>query len=281
MTDYASSDWPSLPPLSSLVNAVHCIEALELMRMLPSESVDCVVTSPPYDNLRTYNGYSFDFEPIARETYRVLKPGGVCVWVVGDETSNFSESLTSFEQAIYFRKVVGFNLLDTMIYMKENYAPAYPSLCRYANQFEYMFVFSKGKPKVFNPIQKPKKQSSLDRYKYGNMHFTNRDGSKKVKDVIAPGTQKNASNVWSYPVGFKNIGHPAVFPFDLAYDHIKSWTNEGDLVLDYFGGSGTSADAARELGRNYITGDVSADYCDLMRKRLAQPYTPLFPALAG
>ena len=118
---------------------------MKTMARMPDNFIDLTVTSPPYDNLRTYKGYDFDFESIANELYRVTKKGGVIVWVVGDATKNFNETGSSFNQALYFKKI-GFSLLDTMIYYKQNYAPAYPTLRRYANQFEYMFVFSKGRP---------------------------------------------------------------------------------------------------------------------------------------
>ena len=140
--------------------------------MLDDNSVDLTVTSPPYDNLRTYNGFSWDFEGIAKELYRITKDGGLIVWVVGDNTTNFCESLSSFKQALYFVEDCGFNLLDTMIYYKQNYAPAYPNLKRYANQFEYMFIFSKGKPKTFNPIQKPKVRNKEEK-----VAFRQQDGS--------------------------------------------------------------------------------------------------------
>jgi DNA modification methylase len=260
------------------VNSVVNVDALELLRGLPDESVDLIVTSPPYDNLRAYNGYSFEFEPIAHESYRVLKPGGVLVWVVGDSTVDFSETFTSLRQALYFRDHIGFNALDTMIYEKENYAPMYPGTRRYANQFEYMFVFSKGKPSTFNPIQKPIASSTKARRNYATS-FIRQDGTRTTKDNTRNNRQtKDASNIWSYSVADDpNLGHPAPFPEDLARDHILTWSNPGDLVLDYFGGSGTTAKMARNNGRNYLTGDISAEYCELMRKRLEAPYTlPLF-----
>ena len=94
-------------------------DCLEIMPTLADKSVDLTVTSPPYDNLRTYNGNSqFDFEGIAKELFRVTKDGGVVVWVVGDANINGSETGTSFRQALYFKEI-GFNLHDTMIYQKD------------------------------------------------------------------------------------------------------------------------------------------------------------------
>jgi site-specific DNA-methyltransferase (adenine-specific) len=241
-------------------------DCLEIMKTMADKSVDMVLTSPPYDNLRDYKGYTFDFEGIARELYRVVKEGGVVVWVVGDETSKFCESLSSFKQAIFFNSI-GFNLLDTMIYYKQNYAPAYPTLRRYANQFEYMFVFSKGKHKTFNPIQKEKVRIAS-----GMSSFTKKDGSKIVKYVDRnTRPTKDASNVWGYPSSSKNQNHPAVFPEKLAEDHILSWSNEGDTILDPMAGSGTTLKMAKKNNRNYIGIEISPEYIDIINKRLTAP----------
>jgi len=196
-------------------NVIYNEDCVEGMReRLLDESVDLTVTSPPYDNLREYDGYSFDFEGAADELYRVTKPGGVVVWVLGDETKNFCESLSSFKQAIYFVEQAGFKLLDTMIYRKENYPPAYPNLRRYANQFEYMFVFAKGtKPKTFNPIKKKKVRDREE-----SKAFRQKDGSLKKKTVKSTGVKKKATNVWQYSTGGSctkdkiAYDHPAIFP---------------------------------------------------------------------
>lgn len=274
---YGSSDWPALPLMSELVNKVHCMDALELLSMLPSDSVDCVVTSPPYDNLRTYNGYLFDFELIARETYRVLKPGGVCVWVVGDSTVNGSETLTSMRQALYFVDGCGFRMHDTMFWNKTSCFE--PANVRYYQLVEYMYVLSKGAPSVFNPIMKPNRKAgqlirSTSRKPNGSTEALHGNG-KMYRDEsplgnvwdIEPGYMKSTKDSFAYE-------HPAMFPEELARRHIETWTNAGDLVLDYFGGSGTTAKMARQHGRDYITCDISLEYCDLMRRRMAKPFTP-------
>ena len=257
--------------MDRFLNQIICGDNVAVMRQMPDRCIDLTVTSPPYDNLRTYNGFSFDFEGVAKELYRITKDGGVVVWVVGDETKNFCESLTSFKQAIYFVEDCGFNLLDTMIYYKQNYAPAYPTLKRYANQFEYMFVFSKGKPKTFNPIQKPKVRNKEEK-----VAFRQQDGSliRKTKDKGRE--TKDASNVWEYSTGGSctkdkiAFQHPAQFPELLAQDHILSWSNEGDLVLDPFIGSGTTAKMAYLNGRNYCGIDISEEYCEIARRRVEQ-----------
>jgi DNA modification methylase len=244
------------------VNKIYCENCLDTMTRMPSGFVDLVVTSPPYDDMRSYNGYAFDFESVAEELYRLMKQGGVVVWVVGDATKNFCESMSSFSQAMYFHSL-GFNLLDTMIYYKQNYAPAYPSIRRYANQFEYMFVFSKGKPKTFNPVQKEKVVNVARK-----VAFRQKDGTMKRKVIEKGRKTKDASNVWSFAVGGNPTGHPAVFPEQLANDHIMSWSNEGDLVYDPFMGSGTTAKMASLNKRNYIGSEVSKEYCEIAEKRI-------------
>lgn len=258
-------------------NTVYRCDALALLQGLPDGCVDLVVTSPPYDNLRTYNGYSFDFERIAHESYRVLKQGGVLVWVVGDSVVNGSETLTSFRQALYFVDGVGFRMHDTMIYEKDSLQ--FPETNRCYQLFEYMLVLSKGTPGTAN----------LPRVKtthFGNGSSTMRmpDGTLEKAQYATGLATRVMGNVWKFGVGNGKTTldqeafiHPAMFPEKLAERHILTWSTPGDLVLDYFGGSGTTAKMARQNGRNWLTCDISAEYCELMRRRLAQPYTlPMF-----
>lgn len=247
------------------INKIYNENCLDTMAKMPDNFLDLTVTSPPYDNLRDYKGYTFDFVNIANGLYRVTKDGGVVVWVVGDQTKNFNETGTSFKQALYF-KAVGFNLLDTMIYYKQNYAPAYPTLRRYANQFEYMFVFSKGRPNTFNAKQLEKKDHSPNK----KISMRQRDGSmiKRVVDCSTRDT-KDASNVWEYsPCGKRDNNHPAPFPEKLANDHIISWSNENDLVYDPFMGSGTTAKMAKLNKRNYIGSEIAEEYCKIAEERI-------------
>lgn len=254
------------------VNKVYNCDALTLLKALKDNSIDMCLCSPPYDSLRSYHGYSFEFEPIARETYRVLKPGGVCVWVVGDSTVNGSETLTSMRQALYFVDVCGFRMHDTMIWDKQSGNPHQPYI-RYCQTFEYMFVLSKGLPitsiiPTFAITGQTKKRSRRKA-----------DGTLK-RDISRIGGGA-LSNVWQISSGYMKATkdkdayeHPAIFPEEIAYRHIETWTHPGEIVLDYFGGSGTTAKMARQYGRDYITCDISLEYCELMRKRLSQPYTP-------
>lgn len=244
-------------------------DCVEVMRGMPSNSVDMVLTSPPYDNLRNYKGYSFDFEATAQEILRVLKPGGVCVWVVGDATIKGSETGTSFRQALYFKEI-GMNLHDTMIYLKDQMA--FPDTNRYYQAFEYMFVLSKGKPKTINLIA-DKINKSFGRF-VDKTGCRNPDGTLRKTKSGTGNPIKQKGIRWNYWLAYnqqRGIGHPATFPLSLAKDHILSWSNEGDTVLDPFLGSGTTLLAAQELGRNGIGIEISEEYCEIARKRLTTP----------
>lgn len=249
------------------VDYIKCGDCVELMRELPDNSIDLTVTSPPYDNLRKYNGFVWDFESIAKELFRVTKEGGVVVWIVSDSTVKGSETGTSFRQALYF-KDIGFNLNDTMIYAKNNPMPNVNQK-RYTQSFEYMFVLSKGSVKTFNPIMEPCTYAGS--YTFGNPSTWRDTGEliktkkRKINDF------KKKSNIFYYTVGSvtsKNIKHPAVFPEQLASDHIITWSNEGDVVLDPFLGSGTTAKMALLNNRHYIGFDISKEYCDIAKERI-------------
>lgn len=251
------------------INKIYNEDCLDTMQRMEDNFIDLTLTSPPYDGLRNYNGYSFDFENVAKNLYRTTKTGGVVVWIVGDSTKDFCESLTSFNQALFFTNL-GFKLLDTMIYYKQNYAPAYPTLKRYANQFEYMFVFTKGKPKTFNPVQREK---IIKNYKQKRSYFRQQDGSQKLKLIDNNRETKDATNVWEYATTVTDKyakGHPAIFPEPLAKDHILSWSNENDIVYDPFLGSGTTAKIAILNNRKWIGSEISKEYCDIAEKRLEQ-----------
>lgn len=256
------------------LNQVTCIDCLELLRQLEDKSIDMILTSPPYDNLRDYKGYAWDFEAIAKESYRVLKEGGVLVWIVGDATVNGSETLTSFRQALYFVDTCGFRMHDTMIYRKDS--TPFPDDERYYPCFEYMFVLSKGRPKTPNLLKE-----RHNKYAGDKITTTQRKRNGKIENSHALTNGKVSqefgvlTNVWDLPVGYMRASidveafeHPAIFPEELARRHIHTWSNEGDIVLDYFSGSGTTAKIARNLGRNFIACDISEEYCELARRRL-------------
>jgi len=251
------------------LNKIYQGDCLELMKQLPLECVDLTVTSPPYDNLRNYKGYSFDFENIVKELFRITKKGGVVVWVVGDKIKNGNKSLTSFRQSIYFQEI-GFNVHDVMIYRKKN--TPFMRTNAYTNCYEFMFIFSKGKPKTFNPI----KTTTIRQGREKLVANKKADGiNKKVWGELKK--EKTLTNIWNYAVGLHGstsdkyaFKHPAIFPEKLAEDHILSWCNEGDLVLDIMCGSGTTLKMAKINKRNFIGFELSEEYCEIARKRLAQ-----------
>ena len=245
---------------------LYCGDNVEFMKDVPDNTFDLTVTSPPYDDLRNYNGYSFDFENVAKELYRVTKEGGVVVWVVGDATVKGSETGTSFKQALYFIQC-GFNLHDTMIYYKNNPMPTAGK--RYHQHFEYMFAFSKGQPNTFNPITENCKYKGL-----ANMKNRGQNGELNYKKVERT-TEKKVGNVFFYSIGggisTKDIiayNHPAIFPEQLANDHILSWSNEGDLVFDPFMGSGTTGKMAILNNRQFVGVDCSEEYVELAIERV-------------
>lgn len=251
------------------IDRIICGDSSELLKTLSSESVDMVLTSPPYDNLRTYNGFSFDFETIAVELFRVMKDGATLVWVVGDATENGTESGTSFKQALFF-KDVGFNLYDTMIYHKINYVPL--THRRYEQAFEYIFVLTKGKPKTFNPILIPcKNAGKLE--SYGSERRRGLDSKQAMRSpsgIMYKATKdtKIHPNIFSYTLGKSRTGHPAPFPNKLAWDMIYSFSDEGDLVLDPFIGSGTTALECIRLNRHFLGFEISEHTVRMANERI-------------
>ncbi|MBE7515366.1 MAG: site-specific DNA-methyltransferase [Chloracidobacterium sp.] len=245
----------------------NCTETLE---RLPYDTIDMTITSPPYDDLRDYNGYHFPVYEIANLLFAKTKPGGVVIWVVGDRTVNGDETLTSFKHAFAF-KDAGFRVHDTMIYAKNNPIPSDCGL-RYRQAFEYMFCFSKGRPSTFNPIMQPLQQEK----KFKSFRITKVGRNDLAHDHVAP-KQRKVNNIFFYNVGTSSskdkvaFGHPAIFPERLALDQIGTWTNEGDIVYDCFMGSGTTAKAAHLLNRQWFGSEISGEYIKLASERL-KPY---------
>jgi DNA modification methylase len=259
------------------INHIYNEDCLITMGHMPNQFIDLTVTSPPYDGLRDYNGYSFDFENIAKALYRITKKGGVVVWVVGDAIINGSETGTSFKQALYFKENCGFNLHDTMLYKKNGAAyPANKKSNRYSQIFEYMFVFSKDKPKTKNLIKDKLNRWAREKT-FGQLKAT------EIKAVSLSSTKRKRvteeygyrDNIWKYNNGSGYstkddiaYNHPAIFPETLAADHINSWSNESDLVYDPFMGSGTTAKMSHLLKRNWIGSEISSEYVELANNRI-------------
>ena len=243
-------------------------DAALVLPIIEKESVDLVVTSPPYDNLRKYNGHGDSwnqskFETIAKELHRVLKPGGVIVWVVNDKTENGSETGTAFRQALFFMGL-GLNLNDTMIWEKTNPMPQVKQP-RYNQVFEYMFVFSKGKPKTFNPIMVPCKCAG-DVYNSTCKNMGGENG--RTHKTFNINSEKVDSNIWKIAVAQNKTGHPAVFPLEIPLRHIRTWSNEGDVVLDPFMGSGTTGIAAVKINRTFMGIEIDETYYNMAFNRI-------------
>ncbi|MBV6496717.1 MAG: site-specific DNA-methyltransferase [Acidobacteria bacterium ACB1] len=260
------------------LNKIYQENCLETMRLMSDDFLDMTITSPPYDDLRDYNGYHFPVEEIARSLFQKTRQGGVVIWVVGDRTVNGNETLTSFRHALTFQEV-GFRVHDTMIYVKNN---PIPSDCgkRYRQAFEYMFCFSKGQPTTFNPITEPTKSAGQKITAFritgkGRGNVPDEDIGRKIK------SERKVTNIFAYNVGTSSskdkiaFQHPAIFPEKLVADQIQSWTNQNDLVYDCFMGSGTTAKIAHQLGRRWIGSEISEEYVELANERL-KPYLSLF-----
>ena len=251
--------------MSKIHWGTNCMDCVEGLKLIKPNSIDLTVTSPPYDNLRTYNGYCFDFESVAKELYRVTKLGGVVVWNVNDSTIKGSETGNSFRQALYFKEL-GFNLHDTMIWIKDGGGAVGSNKC-YTQNFEYMFVFSKGTPKTIHLIyDKPNKSFGQDKSGVGRRKAT---GEHKIEQR-KPSKEFSRRNNWWYIPPQKGAGHPAVFPEQLANDHIISWSNEGDVVLDCFMGSGTTGKMAVLNNRKFIGIELDQGYFDTAKERIEQ-----------
>lgn len=261
------------------INQIICGDNVQVLAGFPDNSIDLTVTSPPYDSLRLYHGYSWDFQALAPQLYRVTKPGGAVVWVVADATVDGSETGTSFRQALGFMGV-GFKLHDTMIYRIAG-TGAKGSNYAYWQEFEYMFVFSKGRPTTVNRLKdrvnatvgmKTWKSDKLEAQSTGRQH------RGEVRELYGI-----RGNVWEYLVGWfggdDTTEHSAPFPEKLAEDHILSWSNPGDVILDPFVGSGTTPKMAIKHGRRFIGVDISQEYCDLSRRRIGAVDVDMFAAV--
>ena len=248
-------------------NVLVNMNCIDYMSNMAEASIDLTVTSPPYDSLRTYKGYTFDCKSIAKELFRVTKEGGVVVWVVGDKIIKGNKSLTSFRQALLFQEI-GWNVHDVMIYQKKN--TPFMRSNGYTNCFEYMFIFSKGKPKTFNPLSDKTVRNGLEKMPANK----GPDGiNNKVLKTL--NKIKTRINIWQYAVGMHGttsdkiaFEHPAVFPEKLAEDHIRSWSNKGDIVFDPMCGSGTVCKMAILTERKYIGCDISSEYIEIANSRL-------------
>jgi len=250
------------------INKIYNENCMKTMARMPDNFIDLTVTSPPYDNLRTYKGemvWNEDvWKAIIKELYRTTKNGGVVVWIVGDATIKGSETGTSFKQALFFKEC-GFNLHDTMIWNKGGFTAVGALKTRYAQVFEYMFVFVKGKLKTFNPLK-----DRLNKKQTGTFLKNKRLADGTMGEVGKYGKRNKYGqrfNIWKL-ANTDRSKHPAIFPEQLVNDHIVSWTNENDLVYDPMAGSGTLAKMAIKNKRNWIVSEISSEYCEIIKERI-------------
>lgn len=255
------------------LDKIHCGDNCDLLGQLPRECIDLVVTSPPYDDLRTYAGHSWDFFGVAWQLKRVLKHGGVIVWVVSDATKDGSETGSSMEQALHFKRL-GLNLHDTMIYMKDNPPPVGGQL-RYYQAWEYMFVFTKGTPSVFNPIVEPRRNKWNDKRTTRIRPVTRNKAGVFTEKQVDISENVKIQNVFNYVVSGGSVAsdefahkHPAIYPEALVRDAVISWSSPGDIVLDPFVGSGTTAKIAKALGRRFLGLEINQEYCEIAERRI-------------
>lgn len=250
------------------------------MQSMQENSIDLVVTSP-YDNLMDYNNsssWNFEvFKSVADQLYRIVRPCGVVVWIVNDASINNSETYTSFRQVLFFREI-GFNLNDTMIWNKQS--TSFPDSNRYLQSFEYMFVLSKSSNhtdfKMTCNLIRDRRNMSSGSSVHGtgrqrNASFKVCDGYEKGKSLSEFGIRFNVWNIHCAK-GTELTGHPAQMPIQIAEDHIRTWSNPGDLVFDPFLGSGTTACACLNRGRRFIGCEIDPDYFAIAQKRISEHF---------
>lgn len=261
--------------INEFINRFHRGDNVKIMKKMPDNSVDLVITSPPYDDLRDYENkidWNYNtFKKVAKQLYRIIKEGGIVVWVIGDKTENGNKSLTSFKHALYFQEI-GFNVYDVIIYEKSGSSPPHPK--RYFNSYEYMFILCKGKPKTVN-LLRDKKNSCGGMSTFAEITRREKNGTLTNKGKKIINEYGVRTNIWRYNngKGFSSkdkiaYEHPAIFPEKLVEDHILSWSNPGDIVLDPFGGSGTTAKVSLEQNRKWIYIEKVKKYYDVAKMRV-------------
>lgn len=252
-------------------NQIICGDSVEILRSFPDNSIDIVVTSPPYDAIRDYKGFSYDLHATGKEIQRVLKLGGVAVIVIQDQTKNFGKTLTSFRTILDWCDSFGFKLFETVIYRKYGAEGAWWNK-RFRVDHEYIPIFLKGeRPQYFNKehLKIPSKHGGKT-LTGGGTRLTN--GIRIATRAIKINLMKCRGTIWEYLTAGDGSRlkheHPATFPDKLPYDFIQCFCPEGGIVLDPFVGSGTTTVAAKNLGRRYIGIDIAPEYCAIAEKRM-------------
>ena len=252
-------------------NKIYNMDCLEGMKLIPDNSIDLIVTSPPYDEIRDYKGFSLDLHNVGKEISRILKDGGMCVMVIQDQTKDGRKSLTSFKTIVDWCKTE-LDLWECCIYQRSGVPGNWWSK-RFRVDHEYIPIFIKGKrPQYFNKEHMMIECKNVGKKFSGNVRLTN--GESLEKNFICS-DKKCCGTIINYE-SERNLDnrnkikkqHPATFPDKLASDFIQCFTKEGMIVLDPFMGSGTVAVMAKKLNRNYIGFEISKEYCDIAEQRL-------------
>jgi DNA modification methylase len=260
---------------SFVINKTHCAESSVALKKLPDNCIDIVVTSPPYDRIRDYNGFECNLHNIGEQLSRVLKDGGIIVMVIQDQTKDFGKSLTTFRTILDWCDNFNLKLFETVIYKKHGAEGAWWTK-RFRVDHEYIPVFLKGKrPAYFTKehLKIPSKHAGKTMTGCAT-RLTNGSTLKSKKLKINP--TKCRGTIWDYVTcgdgGKLKHEHPATFPDKIPVDFIETFCPPGGIVLDPFMGSGTTALAALNLGRNFLGFDISNEYVSLANKRVDLEY---------
>lgn len=257
MTDYLTDDWPSAPPMTALVNRVLHTDALSLLAMLPSESVDAVISDFPYNTTacewESAIGLSSE---LWSELWRVTKDNAA---VITTASQPFTSILVANQLKRFRHEWIWEKTLATG-YLNANRAPM--------KAHESILVFSKQAANYYpqKTAGKPYRATSGAvgghvRDKTVGGYITDNDGSRYPRSVIR------------FPSA-ENPEHPTQKPLNLYEYLVTTYTKPNDLIVDPFVGSGTTSIAAMMTNRRFIVGDITPEYVAIARNRLAQPFTP-------
>ena len=263
---------------SPKINKIVQGDAIKVLKQCKPDYFNLTVFSPPYDALRDYNGFSLSLHNLGEALFRVTKPGGLVVLVIQDQTKGGHKSLTSFRTIVDWCDNIGFGLWECSIYNRHGKEGAWWSK-RLRVDHEYMPIFIKGdKPEYFNkePLKIPCKHAG--KFMMGGAN-RNKDNKTIESSKIIINNTKCPGTVWNLSNGGDKVqmkrDHPATYPDQIPYRFIQLFCPPNGIVLDPMVGSGSTAIAAKILGRKYLGIDISPEYCKLARNRLKYNQTNL------